>query len=176
MDGDRRPGRHDAGEATPQTALRVAKPTRVRLAWALGALAVIVVVATLLLILQARGAQLPPGFRTAGIVETLQFLGPAIVGAVLAARRPANPIGWLLLGLGLCFALYPLVVMYVTTALVVVPGGLPGVRWVAWVGNWIGCRPTAASRSCSCCFPTAGCCPHAGGLSPGAPSARPPCW
>ncbi|HEX2291375.1 MAG TPA: hypothetical protein VHH53_14560 [Pseudonocardiaceae bacterium] len=137
MDGDRRPGRHDAGEATPQTALRVAKPTRVRLAWALGALAVIVVVATLLLILQARGAQLPPGFRTAGIVETLQFLGPAIVGAVLAARRPANPIGWLLLGLGLCFALYPLVVMYVTTALVVVPGGLPGVRWVAWVGNWI---------------------------------------
>ncbi|HSO54391.1 MAG TPA: hypothetical protein VL330_17005 [Actinomycetes bacterium] len=70
-------------------------------------------------------------------METLQFLAPAIVGAVLAARRPYNPIGWLLLGIGLCFALYPLVVMYVTTAVFVAPGGLPGVRWVAWVGNWI---------------------------------------
>jgi hypothetical protein len=29
------------------------------------------------------------------------------------------------------------VVMYVTTAMFVAPGGLPGVRWVAWVGNWI---------------------------------------
>ena len=34
-------------------------------------------------------------------------------------------------------ALYPLVVMYVTTAVFVAPGGLPGIRWVAWVGNWI---------------------------------------
>jgi hypothetical protein len=27
--------------------------------------------------------------------------------------------------------------MYVTTAVFVAPGGLPAVRWVAWVGNWI---------------------------------------
>ena len=137
MNGGIRLGRHDADEATPQTTQRVAEPTLVRLAWALGTVAVIVVVATLLLILRARGAQLPHGFRTAEIVETLQFLAPSIVGAVLAARRPYNPIGWLLLGIGLCFALYPLVVMYVTTAVFVAPGGLPGVRWVAWVGNWI---------------------------------------
>jgi hypothetical protein len=132
-----RPGDRDAGEATPRTAGRRSRPTLARLAWVLGAVAVTVVVATLLLIVRARGAQLPPGFRTAGVVETLQFLGPAIVGAVLAARRPHNPIGWLLLGLGLCFAVYPLVVMYVTTAAFVSPRGLPAVRWVAWVGNWI---------------------------------------
>jgi hypothetical protein len=132
-----RPGRHDAGEATTQTTQRVAEPTLVRLAWVLGAVAVMVVAATLPLILRARGEQLPPGFQTSGVVETLQFLGPAIVGAVLAARRPYNPIGWLLLGVGLCFALYPLVVMYVTTAVFVAPGSLPGARWVAWVGNWI---------------------------------------
>jgi hypothetical protein len=137
VDGGMRPGRHDAGEPAAQTAQRATEPPLVRLAWALGTLAVMVVVATLLLILRARGAQLPSGFRTAGIVETLQFLAPAIVGAVLAARRPYNPIGWLLLGIGLCFALYPLVVMYVTTALFVAPGWLPGVRWVAWIGNWI---------------------------------------
>jgi hypothetical protein len=96
-----------------------------------------VVVATLLLIVRARGTQLPPSFRTAGVIEPLRHLGPAIVGAVLAARRPHNPIGWLLLGLGLCFVVYPLVVMYVTTAVFVAPGGLPAARWVAWVGNWI---------------------------------------
>jgi hypothetical protein len=137
VDGGIRPGRHDAGEATTQTTQLVAAPTLVRLAWMVGAAAVMVVVATLLLIFWARRAQLPSGFRTAGIVETLQFLGLVIIGAVLAARRPNNPIGWLLLGVGLCFALYPLVVMYVTTAMFVAPGGLPGARWVAWVGNWI---------------------------------------
>ena len=132
-----RSGHQDASEATLRTAGRISTHTLARLSWALGALAVLVVIATLLLIVGAREAQLPPGFRTAGVVETLQFLGPAIVGAVLAARRPHNPIGWLLLGLGLCFALYPLVVMYVTTAVFVAPGGLPAVRWVAWIGNWI---------------------------------------
>jgi hypothetical protein len=75
-------------------------PMLIRLAWALGALAVLVVMATLLLIVRARGAPLPPGFQTAEVVETLQFLGPAIVGAVLAARRPHNPIGGCCLGWG----------------------------------------------------------------------------
>lgn len=106
-DGGMRSGHQDAGEATLRTAGRMSARTLARLAWASGTFAVLVVAATLLLIVLARGAQLPPGFRTAGVVETLQFLGPAIVGAVLAARRPHNPIGWLLLGLGLCFALYP---------------------------------------------------------------------
>jgi hypothetical protein len=102
------PGQRDAGEATLRTAGRVSTLTLARLAWGLGAVAVMVVVATLLLIVRARGTQLPPSFRTAGVIEPLRHLGPAIVGAVLAARRPHNPIGWLLLGLGLCFAVYPL--------------------------------------------------------------------
>jgi uncharacterized RDD family membrane protein YckC len=79
-------------QATTQATQRVAAPILVRLAWVVGAAAVMVVVATLLLILRARGAQLPSGFRTAGVVETLQFLGPVIIGAVLAARRPYSPI------------------------------------------------------------------------------------
>ena len=61
----------------------------------------------------------------------------ALAGAVLAARRPRNPIGWLLLGLGLCFIVFPLVEAYVAAALAGAPNGLAAVRWVGWVGNWI---------------------------------------
>ena len=67
----------------------------------------------------------------------LQNVVAAAAGAVLAARRPRNPIGWLLLGLSLCFVVYPLGVAYVAAALAGAPNGLPAVRWVAWVGNWI---------------------------------------
>ena len=60
-----------------------------------------------------------------------------LVGAVLAAKRPHNPIGWLLTMLGLGFMIYPVVVLFVAVAL---RGGaeatLPAVL-VAWVGNWI---------------------------------------
>jgi hypothetical protein len=115
----------------------VATPILTRLAWALGVVVVAILAATLLLIMGARGVQLPPGFQAPSALSALQFLGPAIVGAILAALRPRNPIGWLLLGLGLCFVTYQLVVAYLTTALFVTPAGLPAVGWVAWVGNWI---------------------------------------
>jgi hypothetical protein len=108
-----------------------------RLAWALAAAAATVAAATLLLVAGAAGEPLPAGSRTAGIADTLQSLMVALAGAVLAARRPRNPIGWLLLGLGLCFIVYPLVEAYVAAALAGAPGGLPAVRWVGWVGNWI---------------------------------------
>jgi hypothetical protein len=108
-----------------------------RLAWALGATAATVAAATLLLLAGAPGAPPPASLPTAGIADTLQSLMGALAGAVLAARRPRNPIGWLLLGLGLCFIVYPLVEAYVAAALAGAPEGLPAVRWVAWVGNWI---------------------------------------
>jgi hypothetical protein len=139
VDGGTRPGRHGPGQATTQAAQRVANRILVRLAWVLGALAAAMVAATLLLVvvMRARAVALPPGFQSPSALSSLQFLGPAVVGAVLAALRPRNPIGWLLLGLGLCFVAYPLVVAYVTASLFVAPSGLPAVRWVAWVGNWI---------------------------------------
>jgi hypothetical protein len=108
-----------------------------RLAWALGTTAVAVTVVTLLLIAGTTDEQLPTGSQTAGIADTLQSLMAALAGAVLAARRPRNPIGWLLLGLGLCFIVFPLVEAYVLAALAGAPNGLPAVRWVGWVGNWI---------------------------------------
>ncbi len=80
---------------------------------------------------------MPAGFDTAGVVETVRYLAATTVGAILAARRPRNPIGWLVLALRLALAAYPFVAMYVATGLFVAPGRLPWVRQVAWVGNWV---------------------------------------
>jgi hypothetical protein len=52
----------------------------------------------------------------------------ATVGAVLASRRPAHPVGWLLLGVGGAVALNVLIEPYVQYGLVTRPGSLPGAR------------------------------------------------
>jgi hypothetical protein len=54
------------------------------------------------------------------------------VGAFLAGRRPANPVGWLLLGWGLVMAFGGFTEAYVDRALHRDPGSLPGAGWVAW--------------------------------------------
>jgi hypothetical protein len=103
----------------------------------LWAVSVILVAVTLLLIAGSRDAQVPAGFDTAGVGETVRYLAATTVGAILAARRPRNRIGWLVLALGLSFVAYPFVAMYTATGLFVAPGRLPWVRQVAWVGNWV---------------------------------------
>jgi len=103
----------------------------------LWAVSVILVAITLLLISWSRDVQVPAGFDTAGVGETVRYLAATTVGAILAARRPRNRIGWLILALGLSFVAYPFVAMYTATGLFVAPGRLPWVRQVAWVGNWV---------------------------------------
>ncbi|HEV3496666.1 MAG TPA: hypothetical protein VHA34_09975, partial [Actinomycetes bacterium] len=53
------------------------------------------------------------------------------VGALLASRRPAHPVGWLLLGLGLPVALSGVATGYANYGLMARPGGLPAADWAA---------------------------------------------
>jgi hypothetical protein len=67
-----------------------------------------------------------------GAVGALLF-GP--VGAFLAARRPRNPVGWLLAGYGVLLAFLWFTVAYVGELFdfrLRSPGTLPGADWVAW--------------------------------------------
>jgi hypothetical protein len=59
----------------------------------------------------------------------------AVVGAVVASRRPANPIGWLLLGVGLVEACRGLAGEYALYALAGSARPASGV-WAAWFVNW----------------------------------------
>ncbi|HZD02583.1 MAG TPA: hypothetical protein VFA46_21070 [Actinomycetes bacterium] len=71
------------------------------------------------------------------------ILAFVVVGAILAWRRPRNPVGWILLAEGLLWQV-PLVASgYVGRALFAEPGSLPAGRLVAWVLNWVWVLPLA---------------------------------
>jgi signal transduction histidine kinase len=65
-------------------------------------------------------------------------LAIAVVGGLIASRRPRNPIGWLLLSGALATALQGLASQYVVHSLVIDRGSLPAVEWVAWLGSTFG--------------------------------------
>ena len=49
----------------------------------------------------------------------------AVVGGLVASRRPKNPVGWFVLGSGACFALVGFANGYATYGLLTAPGALP---------------------------------------------------
>jgi len=59
------------------------------------------------------------------------------VGAMIASRRPENPIGWVFCGMGLALVAAVFFGNYAQYSLVVEPGALPWDETAAWVGNWI---------------------------------------
>jgi hypothetical protein len=79
--------------------------------------------------------------RRAGRADLVQFVFPdvadpvlavvsaATVGAVVAARRPAHPVGWLLLGIALSLTGTAATAQYFIYGLLVRPGALPGARY-----------------------------------------------
>lgn len=90
-----------------------------------------------------------------------------VVGALIATRQPRNPIGWLLILLGLGFAVYPVVVVLV--AVVLRDGADAPLLFVlvAWVGNWIWVFGHAGAVFLLLLFPTG---------RPASPRWRPVVW
>ena len=83
-------------------------------------------------------------FQAAGIADVVTAVSAATVGAVLASRRPAHPVGWLLLGLGFSLGVAAVVYAYVRYGLVARPGALPAAGYLAGLSNgmiliWISC-------------------------------------
>jgi hypothetical protein len=96
----------------------------VRLAWGLWGLAAALLAAAMVL-----GPWLLPGYVGFQVVLSLAFV---TVGAFLGGRRPANPVGWLLLAWGMVMAFSAFVGAYVERGLLRDPGSLPGPEWAAW--------------------------------------------
>jgi hypothetical protein len=79
---------------------------------------------------------------TDGTLASLSFPDPGIaiafplVGALVAARRPENPVGWVMLVVGVGGALTLASGVYGYAALVSRPS-LPGEDWSYWVSSWV---------------------------------------
>ena len=63
------------------------------------------------------------------------------VGALIASRRPQNPIGWIFVGLGSLFAVAAFASEYASYALLTEPGSLPAGETMAWLGSWLFVAP-----------------------------------
>jgi thiosulfate reductase cytochrome b subunit len=72
-------------------------------------------------------------FGLFGIVVVTSF---SVLGALIAAHRPSNPIGWLFCGVGLSFGLAALSTEWATSAFVERPGMLPFGGFMSWLGTF----------------------------------------
>ncbi|MBA4170180.1 MAG: hypothetical protein H0X68_07220 [Chloroflexi bacterium] len=116
------------------------------MAWALWAVAVILVAAEVLFAIQNGGRE--GGASYGAVFDTLFRLGLLVfptVGAFVASRRPKNAIGWIMLGTGVLLALTGFALSYATYGLFTRPGGVPAAEVMAWISAWIFLPPLFAT-------------------------------
>jgi hypothetical protein len=115
------------------SAARLAWPRRWPgvLAWTLWALALLALVAAVWLhnLLVQAGR---PDLMTLEPLLVVAGVSAPTVGAVVASRRPAHPVGWLLLAFGLFLGATGVTAGYGPYGLLVRPGALPAASVVAW--------------------------------------------
>ena len=102
-------------------------------AWSMLAVFIVsVVLATILGVADGSLQQDPANFA----VYVLGFGAFMVVGALVVAHRPGNPIGWIFSAIALLAFTGGLTAEYATYALVTRPGSLPGATFAAWYASW----------------------------------------
>jgi hypothetical protein len=107
------------------------------LAWLACGLALMLLTAGLVLLWASPDGPSPEGYasRAEQAISLVSLLGPPLLGGLLAARRPANPYGWLWAAYGLGWAVVGFTNAY---AIYVSASGAGLLRWagsIAWLGN-----------------------------------------
>jgi len=99
-------------------------------AWVVGGASLLIAVGGLVLWAVSGVSITALAFPDPGIALTFP-----LVGAVIASRRPENPVGWIMLAVGLGGSLTMASSVYGDAALL--PGSsLPGGAWADWIANW----------------------------------------
>ncbi len=115
-------------------------PRAAWLAWSVAALSLAIFVASVALFVLARSAPVPGGSSASRTVldlsVSLPFLAFPIVGALIASRRPRNPVGWICLADGFLWMLLGLFDFYSVYGLAR-PGSVPFPAAVAGLGEWL---------------------------------------
>ncbi|HEX6330479.1 MAG TPA: GAF domain-containing sensor histidine kinase [Actinomycetota bacterium] len=109
------------------------RAARTRTPWAIWAFVMVLLVPTLvLLVLNGNVGGEDPYFTPIAVVMVVAY---ATVGALLASRNPSNAIGWLLMSVGVAFALTGSTSEYLEYAYVTSPGSLPAGPALALISN-----------------------------------------
>ncbi len=111
------------------------------LAWSLAALSLLLCAASIVLYVAAGSVQPPSNWGTGGhsavLVLVLPFLAFPLVGALIASKRPKNPIGWICLAVGVIWMIMLTSTSYGWYGLVVKPGSLPFPAAIGSLGGWV---------------------------------------
>jgi hypothetical protein len=110
--------------------------TASRLAWSLWGLSLALTVVALLL-LALNLSHPPTHIFDSWLDSTLNAVFFSTVGAIVASRRPENPVGWLLCLYGLAQSIYQFSAQYAIYALLAQPNSLPAGVAMAWVSSWL---------------------------------------
>ena len=114
----------------------MSRGTSARLAWSLCALSLVLTALSLWLLNLNISHPGTPVYEP-WLDNTLGALSYAPVGALVASRRPANPVGWLICLYGLVISLSYFCAEYAIYALLARPGSLPAGEALAWITSWI---------------------------------------
>ncbi len=117
-------------------ARRVSARTAARLAWSVWLLALALLASRWLLLLMPEGPLRSERSGLDILLEVLLLAYPT-VGALIASRRPENPIGWIFCAAGFVFVFQLFSETYANYALYTRSGSLPGVGFMAWISHWV---------------------------------------
>jgi hypothetical protein len=111
-----------------------------RVAWAVPVLSLVLGIAANVLLGAIPSEELPREDRLdlIDVLFSLGFVGYAVVGAMIATRRPRNPVGWLLCAFGVLYPAVGTLWSYAMYGLYATDGGLPGQEAAAWLFAWLG--------------------------------------
>jgi signal transduction histidine kinase len=140
----------------------MSQKTASRLAWSAGIAAILLTTGQVFFMFIDRHIPPPAGisdvvnltWNYANVLNAASNAAAAVIGIVLASRRPRNPIGWLFLLAGFTLGLSGFAAAYGVHALWADPGSLPAGHLAVWAASWIGFIPLAALTFLLILFPT----------------------